>query len=60
MIQTLGELRKWLEAHKNIPNETAISTNFEGMEGTGDFTLKYYEGTSQIYGIITEIWIEDA
>lgn len=69
-IKTLGELREWLQENISLPNATKISVNMDGMEGTGDFQLKYYLKTNYInsprfpnqerFNKPEHIWIEDA
>ena len=69
-IKTLGELREWLQENISIPNDTEISVNVDGMEGTGDFYLKYHKKTNYVnssrfpdqerFNEPACIWIEDA
>ena len=69
-IKTLGELREWLQENISIPNDTEISVNVDGMEGTGDFYLKYHKETNYVnsprfpdqerFNEPACIWIEDA
>ena len=69
-IKTLGELREWLQENISLPDDMSISVNVFGMEGTGEFTLKYYRKANYVnsprfpdqerFNTPEHIWIEDA